>query len=1008
VLLRHPFRSAVAAVGVSALVATLAVAVAPPDAAAQTPTFSDLDETIHAEAIELVAADGIAGGFPDGTYRPRNDVRRDQMATFLARALELDEVPSTFPDVPEASLHFGTIGAIADAGITQGFTDGTYRPLGYVTRGQMARFLADGFDLPPGDETFSDVPATYVHAPAIAALASSGITAGFPDGTFRPNSLVKRDQMARFLANAVPLPREQEPEPEPPCPTPLAAPRATTSAAVPAPTVSAEERSLQSGDAVDSEDVRELRAAEPDTRRVTADDEEAAPPTADPVDLGHAVPGVAFPLTSAIRTSAGAIEVHSQDLSDSRGAQVADDGTVTATTVVPNGTRTWATTELGGRVYVGQWGTGTGTNLFRYPVGAAEGETRVATAVATIATAGEFWGLAADGQGRLWAGSRAHLDPNVRAEVGVATSGIVDQRHVVHRIDRLDSATPRVSVVAFADRCLPTTAAGQRPDVKQVAAHGSTLYVGLGQQANGARLYAFEPGERTQIPGADVRDLTPRTVLSGRSIFTLRVTDAYIAVGTEGTATAPARLVVLDRATEQVRVDVALPGEIRVDAIAIAGNRVVASALTGRLYQTTVPAAGAPVASTATALEAPIAGQFSRLVEVLANGSLRGISNQGLVWTRSASTGEVELVNLVDTGAPVDAGLPHSLHAGSAEVAVGSTSAVTLRTRDEVEPAPRTVSIQGEAKAMTSAPAGDTFVASYPNAQLWHIGVGADAAETVQGWDAAYTRPADAGYDARTDEVHVVAREEGEQVSEPCTGCGDGRTRFFYRASRLFSVDTVSPGAGQVAGSALRNSTGGTVEASTLAVGDDGGSRDVYVGDTRGGVQRVDAADGGQDWYVEPVGDRRWRSVVDVELVDDRLVVTTSGNLVIGGTNQTRTLIDERDPETGDLLRSQVVSNIFIAGDAVSSGHVTVLTRRNQLVLVDRDQGAVIGTVAHASNASFGGPYAAIGDDCDLFHLVGVPSHLFQRTLTAGACGPDEPVDPEEPADAVGGGDPVP
>jgi hypothetical protein len=447
-----------------------------------------------------------------------------------------------------------------------------------------------------------------------------------------------------------------------------------------------------------------------------------------------------------------------------------------------------------------------------------------------------------------------------------------------------------------------------------------------------------------------------------------------------------------------------------VDAIAIAGDRVVASALTGRLYRTTVPAAGAPVAVSATALDAPIAGQFSRLVEVLADGSLRGISNQGLVWTRSATTGEVELVNLVDTGAPVDAGLPHSLHAGAAEVAVGSTSAVTLRARGEVDPAPRTVSIQGEAKAMTSAPAGDTYVASYPNAQLWHIGVGADAAEPVQRWHAAYTRPADAGFDARTDEVHVIAREEGNQVSEVCTGCGDGRTRFYYRGSRLFSVDTVSPGEEQVTGSALRNSTGGTVEASTLAVGVDGDSRDVYVGDTRGGVQRVDAADGGQDWYVEPDGDRRWRRVVDVELVDGRLVVTTSGNLVIGGTNQTRTIVDERDPETGDLLRSQVVSNIFIAGDAVSSGQVTVLTRRNQLVLVDRDQGAVIGTVDHAPNASFLGPYATIGDDCDLFHLVGVPSRLFQRTLTVGACGPDEPVDPGEPSDPGDGdgGDPIP
>jgi hypothetical protein len=989
---RPSVRPSVAVLGVLALVTTLAVATPPTGVGAQTPTFSDLDGTIHAEAIELVAADGIAGGFPDGTFRPRNDVRRDQMATFLANALQLDEVPSTFPDVPVASPHFGRIGAIAAAGITRGFPDGTYRPLGDVTRGQMARFLAEGFDLPPGDESFDDVPSGYVHAGAIAALASSGITSGYPDGTFRPNLPVKRDQMARFLANAVPLPRESDPgpAPEPPCPTPPAAARTGARSTDVAPTVSAEDPAVQSGDPVDSEDLRELRAGGPDADRLVArSGVAAAEPTADPVDLGHAVPGVAFPLTSAVRTSAGSIEVHSQDLSDSRGARVADDGTVTATTTIRNGTRTWATTERAGQVYVGQWGTGAGTNVFRYPAAAAAGTTRTATPVATVPTGGEFWSMATDGQGRLWAGSRAHLSAAVRTQTGLRSSGIDDRRHVVHRIDRLDAATARVQPVLFEDRCLPTTAAGQRPDVKQVAAYGATLYVGLGQQVGGARLYAFEPGTRISIPDADVRDLTPASVLSATSIFSLRVTDAFVAVGTEGTASTPARLVVLDRATEQVLVDVALTGERRVDAIAIEGRRVVASVLTGRLYQTTIPQPGQPVAGAATALDAPIPGQFSRLVEIRPDGSLRGVSNQGLVWTRSGA-GEVDLVNLVDTGAPVDAGLPHSLHTGAVDVAVGSTSAVTLRTRGETGAPSRTVSLQGEAKAMTSSPRGDTFVASYPNAQLWHIEPGGDTAGTVQGWDGAYTRPAAAEYDARTGEVRVVAREEGNQVNEPCTACGDA-VRFYYRASRLFSISTTTPGTGQVSGTALLNSTGGTVEASTLAVGTDAASNDVYVGDTRGGVQRVDGSTGAQVWYAEPEEDRRWRRVVDVERVGDRLVVTTSGNLVVGGTNQTRTIIDERDPETGALLRSQVVSNVFIAGDAVSSGDVTVLTRRNQLVLVDRAQGAVVGTVDHAPNASFGGPFAALGDDCDLFHLVGVPSHLFQRTLAVGACGPDDP-----------------
>ncbi len=49
---------------------------------------------------------------------------------------------------------------------------------------------------------FSDVPLTGQFAPDIAWLRSSGITQGFPDGTFRPAASVTREAMAAFLYRA--------------------------------------------------------------------------------------------------------------------------------------------------------------------------------------------------------------------------------------------------------------------------------------------------------------------------------------------------------------------------------------------------------------------------------------------------------------------------------------------------------------------------------------------------------------------------------------------------------------------------------------------------------------------------------------------------------------------------------------------------------------------------------------------------------------------------------------
>ena len=50
--------------------------------------WAEYDKECYLNTIGLIADAGITGGAADGTYRPRLDVRRDQMATFLARGLD--------------------------------------------------------------------------------------------------------------------------------------------------------------------------------------------------------------------------------------------------------------------------------------------------------------------------------------------------------------------------------------------------------------------------------------------------------------------------------------------------------------------------------------------------------------------------------------------------------------------------------------------------------------------------------------------------------------------------------------------------------------------------------------------------------------------------------------------------------------------------------------------------------------------------------------------------------
>ena len=119
-----------------------------------------------------------------------------------------DDAPdSGFADRSRAGVHAAALDCVAWWNVTNGFPDGTFRPDGTVTRGQMASFitstiLSAGGQLPAPGTAFPDTDAN-VHRRPIERLATAGIVSGFPDGTYRPGDPVNRGQMATFLIGAL-------------------------------------------------------------------------------------------------------------------------------------------------------------------------------------------------------------------------------------------------------------------------------------------------------------------------------------------------------------------------------------------------------------------------------------------------------------------------------------------------------------------------------------------------------------------------------------------------------------------------------------------------------------------------------------------------------------------------------------------------------------------------------------------------------------------------------------
>jgi PKD repeat protein len=174
-----------------------------------------------ADAILSCVSAGIVSGYPEGTYRPDGKVTRDQMAAYISRALAGGDAKisspavASFPDVPTDAWSFKYVEYAKAKQIVSGYSDNTYRPTQEVTRDQMAVYIARAVVNPTGDgglagytppatPSFADVPADNWAYKYIEYAKAQNIVKGYPDG-YRPAVVVTRDQMAVYVARAFEL-----------------------------------------------------------------------------------------------------------------------------------------------------------------------------------------------------------------------------------------------------------------------------------------------------------------------------------------------------------------------------------------------------------------------------------------------------------------------------------------------------------------------------------------------------------------------------------------------------------------------------------------------------------------------------------------------------------------------------------------------------------------------------------------------------------------------------------
>ena len=128
----------------------------------------------------------------------------EQYAEPQGRITVYQEEPKTerpFDDVKEGIWYDEAATYVYENGIMTGTAEKTFDPNKPFSRAMLAQIIYAIAEKPAvsGASTFKDVPAGKWYTNAVTWCASKGIVSGYPDGTFKPDASIKRQEMATIL-----------------------------------------------------------------------------------------------------------------------------------------------------------------------------------------------------------------------------------------------------------------------------------------------------------------------------------------------------------------------------------------------------------------------------------------------------------------------------------------------------------------------------------------------------------------------------------------------------------------------------------------------------------------------------------------------------------------------------------------------------------------------------------------------------------------------------------------
>ncbi|MEC0231197.1 S-layer homology domain-containing protein [Paenibacillus alba] len=179
-----------------------------PDTMQPAITLSDISGHWAEANIKQAISRGIVSGYPDGTFKPGKTVTRAEFAVMLMNTLKLQGEGAELTFTDSAQIGAWAKKAVAQAvqaGIINGYEDGSFRPDAVITRAEMAAMITAALgksnqaNAATGFADDKDIPA-WAKA-SVAYVKQAGIVQGKGDNQFAPLDNATRAEAVTVLLN---------------------------------------------------------------------------------------------------------------------------------------------------------------------------------------------------------------------------------------------------------------------------------------------------------------------------------------------------------------------------------------------------------------------------------------------------------------------------------------------------------------------------------------------------------------------------------------------------------------------------------------------------------------------------------------------------------------------------------------------------------------------------------------------------------------------------------------